>query len=134
MKQTIKVLLAMLFAFSAIVLNAQPDTGKAAIKKPRIKNKLKPVQGATGPHSSYATDKSGNIFKYEEWEVDNNNRKEQFKSVKRFDGGKADGQSGSPHNGVPTPHIQKGKQTTIPTILEFPKNPRFPQIRLRTKG
>ncbi|MEM6816797.1 MAG: RHS repeat-associated core domain-containing protein [Bacteroidota bacterium] len=92
----------------------------------RGKNKLKPDSDASGPHSSYARDDNGDIFKYETYSSFKSADGQQFfNPKKRFDGGKPDGTPGAPHNGVPTPHINEGKNARIPNSDEFPNNDRF---------
>ena len=102
-------------------------------KSNRISNKLAPDPEALGDHSSFARDKEGNIFKYQEF-TENPRNPKGFDAGKRFDGGKPDGTHGSAHTNkisgedVPTPHVQ-GKD--IPGRVrparpdEIPKNKRY---------
>ncbi|WP_162304976.1 hypothetical protein [Sphingobacterium olei] len=50
-----------------------------------------------------------------------------FNPVKRFDGGKKNGEPGAPHNGrIDTPHVQgKEIEARKPTADELPENNRF---------
>ncbi len=102
-------------------------------KSNRISNKLAPDPEALGDHSSFARDKDGNIFKYQEF-TENPKNPSGFDAGKRFDGGKADGLPGKPHidkntkQPVPTPHVQ-GKNVPggvrPPKSDELPNNDRF---------
>ena len=76
-------------------------------------NRLKYNEEASGPHSSYARDKDGNIYKYETYgDMHQKGDKRFFDPKKRFDGGKPDGTPGAPHvnkktkEPIPTPHVQ----------------------------
>lgn len=93
----------------------------------RGKNKLQPDKGAQGDHTTFQRDQNGNIYKYQEFKKNDKNSN-GFDPQNRFDGGKPDGSSGAPHNGIPTPHVN-GKNipggVRIPTPREVPNNPRF---------
>lgn len=94
-------------------------------------NKLKPDPASKGDHSTYSRDNDGNIYKYETYEKTKSGHNNP---VKRFDGGKPDGTSGTPHTNkktgekFPTPHTQ-GKSipggARKPTPDEIPNNKRF---------
>ncbi|MDO5614806.1 MAG: polymorphic toxin type 24 domain-containing protein [Cruoricaptor ignavus] len=95
----------------------------------KMSNKLTPNKEAAGDHSSFSRDKNGNIYKYETYEK---TKTGHFNPTKRFDGGKPDGSSGSPHidkksgQSVTTPHVQdKSGNTRKPTNDELPRNKRF---------
>ena len=98
----------------------------------RSKNKLKPDKEAVGDHSTFQFDDNGNIFKYETYEMVENDKGEKFfNPIKRFDGGKPDGTAGEPHTNrqgkkIPTPHVNlKNGDVREPTDDEFPNNERF---------
>ena len=58
----------------------------------RTANKLSPKADADGNHSTFARDNDGNIYKYEEYKKVENPAGDVFwDKVKRFDGGKMDG-------------------------------------------
>jgi RHS repeat-associated protein len=106
--------------------------GKAA-------NNLKPYSEATGDyvgdHVTFKRDINGNIYKYEEYKVNSKNPN-GFETVKRFDGGMPNGNSGANHinkrtlESIPTPQVQ-GKDKVIPGQVrtplpwEIPDNKRF---------
>jgi RHS repeat-associated protein len=93
----------------------------------RGKNKLEPNPEAEGDHSTFEYDNNGGTYKYETYKkVQNPKGQTFFDKVKRFDGGKPNGEPGAPHNGVETPHVQpKGGATRVPKVEEVPNNPRF---------
>ncbi|WP_182859296.1 RHS repeat-associated core domain-containing protein [Capnocytophaga canis] len=98
----------------------------------RGKNKLKPNKEAGGNHSTFEIDDNGNIFKYETYEMVENDKGEKFfNPIKRFDGGKPDGTAGEPHTNrqgerIPTPHVNfKNGNVREPSDDEFPNNERF---------
>jgi len=95
-------------------------------KTGRGKNHLKHDDEATGDHFTFKQDDFGDVYKYQEFKVNPKNPK-GFQPGKRFDGGKPDGSPGTPHSGVPTPHMQdkpKGKARK-PEPNEIPDNKRF---------
>ena len=101
----------------------------------RSKNNLKQDDDATGDHSTYLRDKDGNVFKYQEWRLNDNERNpNKFVPGKRFDGGKPDGSPGKPHfdkktgKTIPTPQVNEPDgNTRKPEKGEYPQNSRFKQ-------
>ena len=67
----------------------------------RNKNNLHPSKEAKGPHTSFKTDKDGNITNYETFEVEPRNPTTGFKPVKRVD------VVGKTHGDIPTPHVHE---------------------------
>ena len=83
-------------------------------------NKLKADQSAGGDHTTFARNNKGKVYKYETYEK---TKTGHFDPRKRFDGGMPNGNPGSPHNGVPTPHVQgkdipEGVRSALP--IEIP--------------
>jgi len=104
----------------------------AAATRGRGKNKLRGREDAAGPHSSFARDKDGHIFKYETYNIGDDTNW-HIVPIFRFDGGAPDGSPGNPHRNrsgekVSTPHVQ-GKtvdaEVRRPTNQETPNNARF---------
>ncbi|EJF54302.1 RHS repeat-associated core domain protein [Saprospira grandis DSM 2844] len=95
-------------------------TGKKA------SNKLRPDKSAEGDHTTFKRDDYGKVFKYETYEK---TRTGHYNPIKRYDGGKPNGDPGNTHaNGkgvpIPTPHVQgKGIPEGVrpPEPWEIPK-------------
>jgi RHS repeat-associated protein len=113
--------------------NGQPGQSNPGTGSGKGKNNLKPDENATAPdgtpqpHSTFKRDENTDIYKYEEWQPNPKNPN-KWDSEQRFDGGKPDGSPGAPHNGVPTPQMQRSKKnggTTPAQPNEIPKNKRF---------
>jgi RHS repeat-associated protein len=95
-------------------------------------DKLEPdKEKAQGDHSTFERDNNGDIYKYQEWHVNPLNP-HGFDDGKFFDGGKPNGEPGSPHfdkqtnTYVPTPHVYNNSKSTTPaTPSQLPDNNRF---------
>lgn len=87
-------------------------------------NQLQLDKNAQGDHSTFKRDANGNIYKYQEWKKNDRNPN-GFDPGKRFDGGKPNGTSGAPHNGIATPHINEKNGVRPPYKQEIPRNQRF---------
>jgi RHS repeat-associated protein len=97
----------------------------------RSANKLQPDKSAQGDHSTFARDKDGNVYKYQEWKKNDRNPN-GFDPGKRFDGGTENGKAGAPHFdkktgvSIATPHVNESKGVLrLPENKELPQNYRF---------
>lgn len=104
------------------------ENAKELENSKRSTNKLKPNEEATGNHSTFKKDENGDIFKYETYKKTKTGHNDP---VKRFDGGRYNGDPGAPHTNkqnppIPTPYVQ-GKKVPVrpPKKSETPRNKRF---------
>jgi hypothetical protein len=106
------------------------DPIKASAPQTRISNKLEPDKYAHGDHTAFKRNVNNDVYKYDTYQMRKNVDKTHFNSVKRFDGGTANGGQGAVHvnkktfKPIPTPHVQ-GKNVyggvRTPLKFEIPK-------------